>query len=82
MKLIDIKLGDKLRVTKDTSCLKKDELHEVLQDINGALFVMCQDGDHYLSQMQDHHGKVPEFELSESHNAKASPDADTGQSQS
>jgi hypothetical protein len=62
MKLEFIKLGDVLRVTKDTSCLRKGDKHEVLQDRDGALYVMCQDGDHYLAQMADHHKDVPEFE--------------------
>lgn len=65
MKLSDIKLGDKVRVVTSemSSCWDKGAILEVQQDhLSGELVVDCKHGNHYIGNMCDSHGDIPEFE--------------------
>jgi hypothetical protein len=67
MKYTDVKLGDKLKVLEtnihEGVCIHKGEVLEVKQDPNdGALYVDCGTGEHYLTYDVNAHKELIGFE--------------------
>lgn len=57
MKLIDVKVGDKLVADGGFTCLRKGQVSVVARADKGELFIPCDDGMHCLDGQLEHHGE-------------------------
>lgn len=58
MKILNVKVGDKLVADGGFTCLAEGSINTVCQKGNGPLFIRCKEGDHILLGQTDKDGNL------------------------